>query len=256
MPQRECRSLWKVLVGISGDTIRGLLLRGKEHFSKTKMLSEESLWSSSCYKTLEVEGHVQMRDEAGKLMVWAWHIPLHTSYKIALLLVFDVTEKLNPFILPLRGKSAPQLLSCGLQSSRRPQPANLPLAAAVAPGNAHCPCDVHWCCRANSEPHCVTGCPGQRQRSQQLSSSCWGFVASSDLWSRKGPAGLLDIQVGVQSWWLEAFCFWSFHQENSVLLFGKIQDMCLLKNKSASVFVHPFFMYNIILKVLRDTCAS
>ena len=43
MPQRECRSLWKVLVGISGDTIRGLLLRGKEHFSKTKMLSEESL---------------------------------------------------------------------------------------------------------------------------------------------------------------------------------------------------------------------
>lgn len=35
--------LERVLVGISGDIIRGLLLRGKEHFSKTKMLLEESL---------------------------------------------------------------------------------------------------------------------------------------------------------------------------------------------------------------------
>ena len=89
--------LERVLIDISGDTIRGLFLRRKENFSKTKMLSEESLWSSSCDKTLDVEGHVQMRDESGKLMVWAWHIPLHTSYKTALLLVFDVTEKLNPF---------------------------------------------------------------------------------------------------------------------------------------------------------------
>ena len=201
MPQRECRSLWKVLVSISGDTIRGLLLRGKEHFSKTKMLSEESLWSSSCDKTLEVEGHVQMRDEAGKLMVWAWHIPLHTSYKIALLLVFDVTEKLNPFILPLRGKSAPQLLSCGLQSSRRPQPANLPLAAAVAPGNAHCPCDVHWCCRATAS-HTVSlavrPASAQPAAELQLLRLCcqqWSMKQKGPSWVARYPGGCAKLMV-------------------------------------------------------------
>lgn len=35
--------LERVLIDISGDTIRGLFLRRKENFSKTKMLSEESL---------------------------------------------------------------------------------------------------------------------------------------------------------------------------------------------------------------------
>lgn len=139
----QCLSLWKESWLTLVATPSGACFSDVKNTSKTKMLSEESLWSSSCDKTLDVEGHVQTRDESGKLMVWAWHIPLHTSYKTALLLVFDVTEKLNPFILPLQGKSAPQLLGCGLQSSRRPQPANLPLAVAVARGNTHCPCDVH-----------------------------------------------------------------------------------------------------------------
>lgn len=46
------------------------------------------------------------------------------------------------------------------------------------------------------EGHTVAGCSNHCQHSQQLSSNCWGFVASNDFRSRKDPAGLLDAPMG------------------------------------------------------------
>lgn len=88
---------WLIVV----ETPSCLFLRGTEHFSKTNILLEESLWAGS-WRTCADHG-----DESVKLMAWTWCIPLQMNYKTALLLVLNIKEKLNPFILPLQGKSPP-----------------------------------------------------------------------------------------------------------------------------------------------------
>lgn len=129
---------WLIVV----ETPSCLFLRGTEHFSKTNILLEESLWAGSWLETGSWRICADHGDESVKPMAWTWCIPLQMNYKTALLLVLNIKEKLNPFILPLQGKSPPQLLGCGLRKSRRHQPANLPLAVAEVHSNMCNPHDV------------------------------------------------------------------------------------------------------------------
>lgn len=162
-----------------------------------------------------------------KLMAWAWCVPLKKNYTTALLLVLDITEKLNPFTFPVKGK-----YHC-------PPPASswvtwagywwgvwggISLLTCLWQGFMGMTC-VNAVTQNIGGPHCVIGCPDHCQQSWPTAELWLPLIAlCCQQWYMKqwGPSWIARCLGWVYraDGWKNSV--WTLNHKNLMSLFGKI----------------------------------